>query len=96
MTNLPNISGYGQYSSENYGVNCIKVVFDNLTLWYSYRTVIAFRSTEGKFVSENCWQTTTGKHLNWIDNGDKKSRLPRAEFEKRLSDTLLSLGLSES
>jgi hypothetical protein len=92
---MPRISGYGQYSSDNYGVNCLKVQFDKLTLWYSYETVIAFRADGETVVSENYWQTTTGKHLNWIDNGDKKSRLSRPEFEKQLTEDLQSLGLSE-
>jgi hypothetical protein len=60
---------------------------DNATLYYSYQTVIAFYTdATGLVVSENCWNVTTGKHLNAIDGGNKKARLPRAEFEKRLAE----------
>lgn len=62
------------------------VELDSVRLWFSYSTLIGFVKRNGsgagkRFVSENCWSTTTGKHLNAIDGGDKKSRLPREEFE---------------
>lgn len=65
------------------------VELGGLTLYFSYRTVVAFRTSEtGLVVSENVWSTTTGRHLNEIDDGDKKSRLPHAEFEQRLNEVL--------
>lgn len=94
MSSLPTISSYGDYSSDNYGAHCLRVDFDNLTLWYSYQTVIAFQADGGLRVSENCWNVTTGKHLNWI-NPDKSIRMPRAEFEQDLKDQLKRLGLSD-
>ena len=91
---MPQISGYGKYESDNYGVNCLKVDFDNLTLWYSYRIVIAYRAIgENIVIRENSWSTTTGKHLNWIDD-DKSKRIDSNEFEKLLSRTLKAFGLS--
>jgi hypothetical protein len=45
-------------------------------------------------VHENVWGTTTGKHLNAIDGGDKKSRLKSAEFEKELNDALFKHNLT--
>lgn len=83
---LPKISSYGEYSSDNYGAHSRSVELANITLYYSYETIVAYRdTTDGLIVSENCWSTTTGKHLNWIDGGNKKSRKPRAEFEAMLS-----------
>lgn len=95
MSSLPTISNYGDYSSSNYGAHTLRVDFDNLTLWYSYQTVVAFRAAGGLRVCENIYGVTTGKHLNWIDQGDKKARLPRAEFEQDLQEQLKRLGLSD-
>lgn len=98
--NLPTITSYGKYNSDNYGVNSLKVEFDNLTLYFSYKTVVAltFRDLGGllmqPIVRQNDWSTTTGKHLNWIDNGNKKNRLPSEQFENLLNDKLIELGLN--
>lgn len=58
--------------------------------WFSYNTCIAFTDGNGIHISENCWSTTTGKHLNWI-NIDKSLRLPRSEFENLLNSYLEDL-----
>lgn len=80
---LPHISTYGQYSSGNYGANTIYVNIGPLEVWYSYRTPVAFRvQGHNRVVHENDWSTTTGKHLNWIDGGDKRSRVSASEFER--------------
>lgn len=87
--NLPRISSYGEYSSGNYGANSLEVRFEDFTLYYSYSTIVAFSDRqEGMFVHKNDWGTTTGKHLNWIDGGNKKSRLPHDEFQKKLEAML--------
>ena len=84
---------YGNYASDNYGANSIAVEMGTRRVYYSYDTIIAFCGTnsKGKYfdcVIENRWGTTTGKHLNWIDGGNKKSRLTRAEFNKQLQEFL--------
>jgi hypothetical protein len=63
-------------------------------IYYSYETVIAFRGDNGLKVRENSWSTTTGKHLNWIDGGDKKGRIPSEQFESELHDELVKHNLS--
>ena len=70
----PNFRNYGNYSSDNYGVNslCFEDAFEN-EYWYSYSTLVAFRINGEFHITKNYWGTTTGKHLNWI-NGDKKIR----------------------
>lgn len=93
--NLPTISNYGNYSSDNYGAHSLKVSFDTLDLYYSYETVVAFNFKGNFVVSENCWGSTTGKHLNWIDNGDKKNRVTREQFENELKEVLTKLGLND-
>lgn len=80
---LPTIMGYGDYASSNYGLNAIRVSVGPITVYYSYRTPVAFR-VQGRdlVVRENMWSATTGKHLNWIDGGNKKERVDSAEFER--------------
>jgi len=91
---MPKIYSYGDYVSNNYGMNAIVVSFEALDLYFSYKTVVAFRY-EGKLtVCENTWGTTTGKHLNWIDGGNKKSRLSYEDFQAELGKVQLELGLS--
>lgn len=66
--------------------NYARVDVGPITLWYSYRTVIAFHVSGGNTtVRENDWGPTTGKHLNMIDGDDKKSRINGQEFEARLA-----------
>jgi hypothetical protein len=48
-----------------------------LKLWFSYDTIVAFQSGGTRVVCENVWSTTTGKHLNWIDGGDKEAKAER-------------------
>ena len=83
---LPRIWSYGQYSSENYGANCMAVAVGPLTVWYSYRTPVAFEvGGHPQVVHENDWGPTTGKHLNWI-NSDKSSRVDGETFQRLWSD----------
>ena len=35
-----------------------------------------------RVVHQNDWSNTTGKHLNWIDGGDKSSRVSADEFHR--------------
>ena len=90
MVNL-NINkwNYGNYSSENYGSHCQAISIGCLTLWFSYNTVIAFK-TNGHLprVIQNYWSTTTGRHLNCIDGGNKKERLDAETFETELKEAL--------
>ena len=56
----------------------------NLKVFYSYSTPIALEIDGILKVSENQWSITTAKHLSWIDNGNKKDRLNREEFNQLL------------
>ena len=82
MENILNVKkwNYGAYSSENYGANSIAITLGARTVFYSYDTVVSFNgfNSENKYFNctcENVWGNTTGKHLNWIDGGNKKDRL---------------------
>jgi hypothetical protein len=86
---LPSWSSYGDYKSDNYGAHTLRFDIGGFTLWYSYKTLVAFRAPgHPRVVSENVWTVTTGKHLNMIDGGDKKSRVDHETF-KRLCGELL-------
>ena len=84
---LPSIRSYGNYSSSNYGAHTLEVSVGNLTIYFSYKTPVAFETPGHLVVSENVWGNTTGKHLNWI-NSDKSNRLDRGEFEKQLNEVM--------
>ena len=83
---LPQFQTYGDYSSGNYGAHALQFwdAAGNV-YWFSYQTLVAFKPIDGpKIVRQNDWGPTTGKHLNWIDGGDKASRVSGAEFEATL------------
>lgn len=77
---------YGNYSN-NYGAHCIEITVGNLSLYFSYDTVVAFSDGSGLVISQNDWGSTTGKHLNAISE-DKSRRIPHAEFEAKLNEVL--------
>ena len=74
------VSNYGDYSSDNYGTHSLKFAdaFGN-EYWFSYHTLVAFRIGGEFHIIKNYWQTTTGKHLNWIDP-DENIREDYVEF----------------
>lgn len=87
---LPRISSYGNYSSDNYGAHCLCVSMGPLTVWFSYKTPVAFQvDGSPKVVRQNEWGPTTGKHLNAIDGGDKKSRVDAQTFERMFAEVQL-------
>ena len=76
---------YGEYSTENYGGHCILLQIGDITLWFSYKTVVAFQAAGRiRVVRKNEWGPTTGKHLRWIDDGEKEKRVPGEEFQRQL------------
>lgn len=88
-TELPSIESYGNYSSSNYGAHALRVDVGDLTVWFSYKTPVAFVKLGSKrVVRQNDWSTTTGKHLNAIDGGDKKARVSGEEFERLFTEAM--------
>lgn len=81
---MPKIESYGQYASSNYGAHTLRVSIGDVTLYFSYKTLIAFCAPGvGRVVSKNIWGPTTGKHLKWIDGGSKSDRVDRDTFEEK-------------
>lgn len=78
--------------NQNSARNFNRVTVGNITLYFSYETVVAFRTPQTGFVvSENVWSRTTGKHLNWISG--KSDRIPHAEFERKLEIVLENINV---
>lgn len=73
--------------------NLTMVCMDNVTLWYSYTTLVAFQVGWVKVVSKNIWTATTGKHLNQIDQGVKEQRVDRATFQAKWKELTASVQL---
>lgn len=86
---LPTITNYGRYSSDNYGVHTLKVTVGPVTLWFSYKTCVAFQvDGHDQVVHTNIWGLTTGKHLNWLDKGQKE-RVNADKFQQLYNEQVL-------
>ena len=81
MKNQPKYYNYGNYSSDNYGVNTLCFEEGANKFWFSYETLVAFKINEEFHIIKNYWGTTTGKHLNWICN-DKSIREDEETFNR--------------
>jgi hypothetical protein len=81
---VPSWYNYGQYSTTNYGAHSLAFSDpEGNTFFYSYKTLVAFQPVGDRmYVSRNQWSKTTGRHLNWIDGGDKKNRLDMLDFQR--------------
>jgi len=77
---------YGQTIKDN--ANTIAVIIGDLTIFFSYGTIISFSIKGELTVRKNEWGSTTGKHLNWIDGGTKESRIDGVEFLVKLSKAI--------
>lgn len=91
---LPSWETYGNYKSKNCGVHALRFELGSLSIWFSYHTPVAFALNGTRYVRQNDWSTTTGRHLNAIDGGDKRSRLSGDEFETKLREALLTAGVA--
>lgn len=80
------LKNYGQYSSNNYG-SSRSVKIGKLELFFSYKTIVAFKENDNLKISKNIWSKTTGKHLNFI-NDNKQIRLDHSDFEDELNQVL--------
>lgn len=79
---LPRIWNY--YGGANYGTHAMAVQIGGIELYYSYQIIVAYyEPQDGLVVIKNYWSTTTGKHLNAI-NEDKSKRLDMEAFQAKL------------
>lgn len=79
--NLPKIDNYCY--DGNYGAHSLVLDFGPLRVWYSYKTPVAFCvDGHSRIVHWNDWGSTTGKHINAIDGGDKFAKAKRVNAEE--------------
>jgi hypothetical protein len=73
--------------------NFTNVTIGDVELWFSYRTLIGFQTSEtaGRIVRENEWGPTTGKHLNYI--GTAAPRVSGERFAELVAQHLGTFGL---
>lgn len=71
---------------------------DGIGIAFSYQTVVGL-SLPGEWgwkVCENIWSQTTGKHLNWLDDGNKATRLSHERFEELVDSIKVSARVNPS
>ena len=70
-------------------INFTCVIINSIQIYFSYQTPISFynRKTVECLVSQNHWLTTTGKHLNYIDGGNKKKRVPHYKILEAIANS---------
>lgn len=86
------IWNYGNINDPECGTSRV-VKVGKLTMWFSGEMVVAFSAPDVYRVCENVGDETTGKHIDLIDNGEVKNRVPYDKFMKELEDTLASFDL---
>ncbi len=68
---------------------CYVRIEGKITVWFSYKTPVAFSMPNGDLViRQNDWGQTTGKHLNMLDKHQRYARIPGVEFESLLEKEL--------
>ena len=94
MVTLPS---FYTYCSNTTAVNaqCFSLGY-GLSVYFSYKTPIAYSYNAKTIVRVNDWSNTTSRHLNSIDNGDKQSRISGAQFEQQLADIMNRINNQES
>jgi hypothetical protein len=75
-------------SLEPLSQNFTRVWVGDVSIWFSYKTPVAFSHLGRRVVRQNDWSTTTGKHLNEIDGGTHGNRVTGLEFEKLLAEAM--------
>ena len=69
-------------------VNKNIVYINDLKLYFSYKTIVAFEHpSTGLICSENIWSNTTGKFLTEIES-DKDARIDNKNFNLKLEKLL--------
>lgn len=90
-----NNTRFGFYN-ENTARNAPYIEINGVTFYFSYSTLVGIKIKDNPpIVMQNYWKGTTGKHLNWIDWGDKKERLSREAFEIVTNEALKIAGVEE-
>jgi hypothetical protein len=74
------------------GTNFHVVTIGHCAFWFSYSTIVAYQAPGHLLrVCQNAWSTTTGRHLNELDGGDKENRVPFYDFQEQVAALLKKL-----
>lgn len=88
LGNMPvKIWNYGHHKSDNYGTHTQGLMLGNLTLFFSYITIVGFQWRGKEYFMANEFSRTTGKHMNILCK-DKSKRLKPVAFTKLLNQAL--------
>ena len=84
--------------NENSAGNFNSVEIKWVRFYFSYQTCVCIKLREqfnGEywFAIQNQRWATTGKHLNWFDGGDKKSRLTPEKFQEVYEEACRQIGI---
>lgn len=68
---IPTAYSYSNSTNPNYGTNCLAVVTEDFTFYYSYATVIGFlprkcNPDQVKILCGGKHTVTTSKHISWL------------------------------
>lgn len=79
------------HPTDRYNYTIVELCFDStvVNLYLSYETCIAFEINGEKYVSENTFGTTTGRHINLAESDlgtSRKDRLKRTDFVEKLEE----------
>jgi len=77
------------YNPPGFPKSVTKLMGPKVTVWFSYETPVAVHQHGlGIRVRQNSWGSTTGRHMNLLDGGDKAKRLSSEDFEALLSQVV--------
>jgi len=62
----------------------------NISIYYSYGTIIAIKVDDELTISKNIWGTVTGKHLNTIDR-DKSKRVENKVLQELVDKLVVTV-----
>lgn len=86
---LTSVRSYIPHPNKNYGVNSIKLILGEWTLWFSYSTCIAFQKDGGKIYMDSTKYSRTTQLQKYAierEHGVQDIILvPREEFRDRMA-----------
>lgn len=83
------------FYNNNTAKNAPRLTINGVQFYFSYSTVVAVRYNGNLHVIQNYWKHTTGKHLNWIDGGNKTDRLDDDAFRVKIDEAMKVAGIDE-
>jgi len=83
------ISHYYGNSTSSKATNTL-IESGNISIYYSYETIIAVKVDDELTISKNIWGSVTGKHLNTIDR-DKSKRVENKVLQELVDKLVVTV-----